>query len=272
MSNLSIRIITALVFGIVLIGCIFISPYTLIVLCLTISTYSAYEFNSLLEKLKGSSLDPYLQSTIVAAFFLIALFSYWDIIDPNDAFIIFPIMMVNITFVLFNRNAKPLLDIGSLSIQLFYLAAPLMMLCVTALPNGVEGEFRPWMVMNFFIFIWSADIGAYFIGKYFGKRKLFERISPQKTIEGFLGGIFLAAVVGAILAELTHQFSFIKGMILGVVLAFMGTMGDLVESMIKRELEIKDSGNILPGHGGFLDRFDSTFFAAPFYFFIVMFR
>lgn len=272
MSNLYTRIITAIVFGTVLIGSIFLSPYSLIILCLVISTYSSFEFNSLLVKHKGSSLDPFFQSAIVASFFLIAIFSYWDIIDPNDAFIIFPIMMVNITFVLFNRNAKPLLDIGSLSIQLFYLAAPLLMLCVTALPKGLDGEYKPWMVMSFFIFIWASDVGAYFVGKYFGKRKLFERISPKKTIEGFIGGAVLAAICGMVLAEYIQEFSYTKGIILGLVLSFMGTMGDLVESMIKRELDIKDSGSILPGHGGFLDRFDSTYFAAPFYFFIVMFR
>jgi phosphatidate cytidylyltransferase len=271
-NNLKTRVITAIIFGIVLIGAIFLSPYSLVVLCLFISTYSVFEFNTLIVKHKDSSLDPYLQSSISAAFFLLAIFSYWDIVDQNDAFVIFPVILINISFVLFNRNAKPLIDIGGISLQLIFLTAPLLLLCITSLPKGVEGEFKPWMVMSFFILIWASDIGAYFTGKYLGKRKLFERISPKKTLEGFLGGVVLSAIAGYLLAKYNGVFSIQKGIILGVIMASTGTIGDLVESMIKRELGVKDSGNILPGHGGFLDRFDSTFFAAPFYFFIVMFR
>jgi phosphatidate cytidylyltransferase len=272
MSNLTTRVLTAIVFGAVLIACIFGSPYSLVVLCLVVCTVTAFEFNILLAQHKGSSLDPYFQSILVAVFFLISIFSFWDVIDANDAYVIFPIMMVNITFVLFNRNAKPLLDIGSISIQLFYFAVPMLMLCLTAFPSGFDTDFQPWKVMSFFIIIWASDTGAYFVGKYLGKRKLFERISPKKTIEGFFGGLVFSSVAGYLLAYYTGVFNPQKGIFLGIVLAFMGTMGDLVESMIKRELGVKDSGTLLPGHGGMLDRFDSTFFAAPFYFFIVMFR
>lgn len=272
MNNLQTRIITAFVFGIVLIGAIFLSPYSLVILFLIISSYSVYEFNTLLVKQKQSSLDPLMQSAIATAFFLLALFSYWNMVDQNDAFVIIPIIFVNISFVLFNRNAKPIMDLASIVFQLIYLTAPLLLLTIIALPDGIEGAFNPWAVMTFFILIWSADVGAYFIGKFFGRRKLFERISPKKTIEGFLGGLVLSTIAGYLIAINLELFSPLKGALLGAILATSGTIGDLVESLIKRELGVKDSGTILPGHGGFLDRFDSTFFAAPFYFFILLFR
>jgi phosphatidate cytidylyltransferase len=112
--------------------------------------------------------------------------------------------------------------------------------------------------------LWASDTGAYFAGTFFGKRKLFERISPKKSWEGFFGGAALALAFAYGLSLYFHTLTVQQWMIIGVIIVVGGTFGDLVESLLKRSIEIKDSGSILPGHGGFLDRFDGLFICAPF--------
>ena len=122
---------------------------------------------------------------------------------------------------------------------------------------------------NLFFFIWASDTGAYFSGRAFGKHKLFERISPNKTIEGFIGGLVASALVGIAAHHFLGEISLISWMCIGAFVSITSTLGDLFESMLKRQSDIKDSGNILPGHGGILDRFDSTLISAPIYWFLL---
>ncbi len=117
------------------------------------------------------------------------------------------------------------------------------------------------------ISIWVNDSFAYLVGKNFGKNKLFERISPKKTIEGFVGGLVFTIVTGVVFAQYLHLFSLLNGIVMAIIISVFGTYGDLVESKFKRQANVKDSGNIMPGHGGILDRLDSLFFVAPFIYF-----
>ena len=112
--------------------------------------------------------------------------------------------------------------------------------------------------------VWVNDSFAYLIGKNFGKQKLFPRISPKKTVEGFLGGLFFACIASYFIATFTETLDFTKWLILAIIVSVFGTLGDLIESKFKRQAEVKDSGVIMPGHGGLLDRLDSMIFAAPF--------
>jgi len=117
--------------------------------------------------------------------------------------------------------------------------------------------------LAFLIMLWSNDTGAYLSGYFFGRTKLFERHSPKKTWEGFVGGVLIAALAGYILSNFYHELSWDKWVIMAVLIGCFGTLGDLVESMFKRSINIKDSGGILPGHGGLLDRFDGLLLSAP---------
>ena len=112
--------------------------------------------------------------------------------------------------------------------------------------------------------IWINDTAAYFVGKNFGKQKLFPSVSPKKTVEGFLGGIFFACVASFFISLYTYDVSFNSWLILSIIVSTTGTLGDLIESKFKRQANVKDSGTIMPGHGGLLDRLDSIIFAAPF--------
>jgi len=139
----------------------------------------------------------------------------------------------------------------------FYIIVPLI--CLVWIFE-VEGRIY---VLALFAFVWVNDTFAYLVGSAIGKRKLFERISPKKTWEGFFGGLIFAVFAGFLFSHFTADNNLIKWLGLAVVVVIFGTMGDLFESYIKRNLNVKDSGTILPGHGGFLDRLDSILFASP---------
>ena len=115
-----------------------------------------------------------------------------------------------------------------------------------------------------FVLIWINDSFAYLIGSNFGRQKLFESVSPKKTVEGFLGGVFFSAVGSYFIFKCTNNLDFSNWLIISVIISVFGTIGDLIESKYKRQANVKDSGNLMPGHGGLLDRLDSAIFVAPF--------
>ena len=125
-------------------------------------------------------------------------------------------------------------------------------------------DYNPNILLGAFILVWVNDSFAYLVGKNFGKQKLFSSISPKKTVEGFLGGVFFAALGSYFIAYIAPSLSFTNWLIISVLVSVCGTLGDLVESKYKRQASVKDSGKIMPGHGGILDRLDSIIFVAPF--------
>lgn len=134
-----------------------------------------------------------------------------------------------------------------------------------------RGTYEPYIIIYILLMIWANDSFAYLIGKNFGKRKLFESVSPKKTIEGFVGGLIFTAITAFVISYYSDLFSRMHWIILSILVGVLGTVGDLVESRFKREVKIKDSGNIMPGHGGMLDRLDSLLFVAPFVYLYIYF-
>lgn len=134
-----------------------------------------------------------------------------------------------------------------------------------------DGNYHEYIVICILILIWANDSFAFLIGKNFGKRKLFESISPKKTIEGFLGGLFFSMVISYIISIFNNDFSFLHWLCIAMIISILGTIGDLIESKFKRFAKVKDSGSIMPGHGGILDRLDSLLFVAPFVYLYIKF-
>jgi phosphatidate cytidylyltransferase len=146
-------------------------------------------------------------------------------------------------------------------ITTFYLSSAFVFLILIA---TYYQNYNSNILLGSFILIWVNDTFAYLVGKNFGKQKLFERISPKKTVEGFLGGLFFSCIASFFIATFTETLNFTNWLILSIIISVFGTLGDLIESKFKRQAKVKDSGVIMPGHGGLLDRLDSIIFAAPF--------
>ena len=163
---------------------------------------------------------------------------------------------------LFSNSSKPFENISSVLTGMVYTGFPIALLPFIAFD---QGEYTPKYVISLLLIIWLNDTGAYFVGSRHGKTPLFPRISPAKTWEGSIGGLVTAILLAGILSIFIRDLSLVDWIMLATVTVIVGSIGDLVESMLKRSLTIKDSGTLLPGHGGFLDRFDGFLFAVPFY-------
>lgn len=178
---------------------------------------------------------------------------------------------IRLIYNLYNNNNKyPKANIDKFDLAVRYIILPFSFLI--SIPF-IFGSYQPEIVISILIFIWVNDSFAYLVGKNFGKRKLFVSVSPKKTIEGFVGG-WIFSLIAAYFISQQHTDSEIKlvdWIIIASILSVFGTIGDLVESKFKRQANVKDSGTIMPGHGGMLDRLDSLFFAAPFVFLYLYF-
>ncbi|ALJ06197.1 phosphatidate cytidylyltransferase [Pseudalgibacter alginicilyticus] len=162
---------------------------------------------------------------------------------------------------LFSIRTTPLFSSKQFIITTFYISSAFIFLILIA------NYFQPYnsnILLGSFILVWINDTFAFLVGKNYGKQKLFEKISPKKTVEGFLGGLFFSCIASYFIATFTQTLNFTYWLILSIIISVFGTLGDLIESKFKRNANVKDSGIIMPGHGGLLDRLDSIIFAAPF--------
>lgn len=209
----------------------------------------------------------YVLSTLAASGRL-PLSSLLAIIPMMAAIYIIGLYRKNSSFISVAHTLFPLLYIV-LPFSLFPFAA-WSQKGIPSLVGNNEAMFSPSFVIGFFILLWANDTGAYLSGMAFGRHKLMQRISPKKTWEGFAGGIIISAGTAWLLSGWLRNMDPVHWMIISLVISVTGTYGDLVESMLKREAQVKDSGSILPGHGGFLDRFDSTLVSFPLVFLLLI--
>ena len=257
MSNFWKRTLTGTFLVALLVGAILWNEYTYGILFLLITLLGALELSSLFTS-KGILIPKGLVAFATLCTFVFSYYSQKGFEVPT-IFLILPILSFSI-FALFTNKPNSL---NSLVYTLFvpiYVALPFSFLNNIAFFNQT---YNPILVVGFFTLIWSNDTGAYLVGSTMGKHPLLRRISPKKTIEGFIGGVLFALGIAIIFFYTSHTFRLVDWISMALLISFGGTIGDLVESMIKRNLEIKDSGSILPGHGGILDRFDAVLFAAP---------
>ena len=187
-------------------------------------------------------------------------------------FIPIPIFFLSFLIEVYRNKPAPLTNIALTILGIFYIILPLALLNILNSREAAHFLGFPAFLTGYFVLVWSNDTTAYLFGKQFGKHKLFERISPKKTWEGTIAGSTVAILASVGFSFLVSGISIIDWLILAIMVIVFGTIGDLVESMFKRSLKIKDSGSILPGHGGILDRFDAMFISVPFVFLYFIFR
>jgi len=261
MKETLIRAFSGLLYVLLLIGCLY-NEYLLVALFFLFGIISLAEFKKLIEL---KSIIPYIIFVI-----LYTVFAYWQLALNNDNKLdeIKQILMVITIFVelflikdLFSEKTIPLFSSKRFILTTFYISSAFIFLSLIANYYKVH---NPSILLGTFILIWVNDSFAYLVGKNFGKQKLFEKISPKKTVEGFLGGLFFSTIASYFIATFTQTLSFTNWLILSIIISVFGTLGDLIESKFKRQAKVKDSGTIMPGHGGLLDRLDSIIFAAPF--------
>lgn len=276
LKDLAVRTASATLFGALFIGALVWSKWSAGAILAVIMLGGLVEFYRLCRKRGYEPMYSVGVATAVALFGLaFTVLAQWGTPATDTTArivlgtILYTMLIIPTAFVceLWRKSATPIANIATTVMGVVYVALPMAMLLF--IPQLLVGKWSAWALLAFISIIWVNDIFAYLFGVSFGKHRLCERISPKKSWEGFVGG--LAGAIGAALL-FGHLFggNLIVWGGLGAVTALAGVAGDLVESMMKREADVKDSGKMMPGHGGFLDRFDALLLAVPFAFFYLL--
>ncbi|MBK9272622.1 MAG: CDP-archaeol synthase [Saprospiraceae bacterium] len=261
-----VRTVTGLLFGIVMIFSILTNLWTSLALVSIILVASFYEFSVNFTKSSTKTQFPgnllgILALSLIATIFIFSIFT--ELLKDS---VLIVTLVFNVLFIIFSSIQLIQFKISSEYFQWWipaiYIGAPILIVSMFLILNYPSYHF--W-VLAVLIVIWTNDTMAYFTGKLFGKNKLAPSISPGKTIEGLIGGIVFGIIIGVLLNQfwIRSEFSILQMVLLSFMVGVFGILGDLFESQLKRLAGIKDSGKILPGHGGMLDRFDSFLFAIP---------
>jgi phosphatidate cytidylyltransferase len=273
MKNLIVRTITGVLFVAAIVTC-FLRPEAMILLFALVTGLTIWEFTGIVNDIEGVTTNR-LITTVAGVYFFFSIAGYCSGIVPSAVFIPYLLTIVYLFIAeLYTKTPNPINNWAYTMLAQMYIALPFSTINVLAFRATGDGVVYNYLLpLSVFIFLWTNDTGAYLSGSLFGKHKLFPRVSPGKSWEGSIGGgllvLAMAAAVGFYETSALHNgaadvaLSIPQWMGLGLVVVFFGTWGDLVESLFKRTIGIKDSGNILPGHGGMLDRFDSSLMAFP---------
>jgi len=265
-----VRTITGFWIVVIILGSILIHPVSFILLGLIMVLGSLHEYYRLvsLQGIKSQHLAGLISGGFI---YLVSVAHAMQMVSAKIylLFLLFP--MYILIFELFTKKNNPFQSIAQTFTGVIYTSVPFSLFPFMAFGEGGmhsfissgEVEYSPAIILGFFLLLWINDTGAYLTGITIGKTKLFERISPKKTWEGFIGGLVLNIVAAWFLSGWFGVVGRIDWLILALLISIGGTLGDLVESLLKRTSGVKDSGHFLPGHGGFLDRFDGVLIAFP---------
>ena len=257
MNNLITRSISGFIYVTLFLFAILYDAKSYIALTTIFAIICIWEFSKLIQ---SKNIIPYLFLGGMLYFFIYPIEGYSSKISLG---ITIAGLLILIYYLFSLKEIKVDAIYKRLFLQLIYLVLPFYFLI--SIPF-IFGEYEPEILICVLIFIWVNDSFAYLVGKNFGKTKLFESVSPKKTIEGFIGGLVFSLIAAYFITQQHNhpKITLLDWMIIATILSVIGTIGDLIESKFKRQANIKDSGNIMPGHGGMLDRLDSLYFAAPF--------
>ncbi len=262
-QNLIIRSATGLLFLVVMIAGILWHPYAYLALFTFIVGATLCEYNKLMQSAFGLSIPILLHGITGAAVFIVTVLVRWGLLPEKLILIMGLIAIVYAISSLYSKQRNPFQSILYPFFGYLYILIPFTLSSHLAFPKSGEMTFTPYILLMVFVFIWISDSAAYFFGSLLGRHRLFERISPKKSWEGFVGGLLFAVLSAYIASLFLAQLSMAQWIGLSVVTVIAGTYGDLFESFLKRTIAVKDSGTVLPGHGGLLDRFDAPLFAIP---------
>lgn len=270
-KNFIVRTITGTLFVAIMVAG-FLNPRAMVFLFALITGLSVWEYTGLVNGIDDVRVNRFI-STVAGVYLFLAVAAWRMGLVANFIIVVPYLLTIVYLFVsgLFTCSKNPVADWAYTMLGQMYVALPLSMINILAFE--VDGQwgvnFDSLLPLSIFIFLWTNDSGAYCCGSLLGRHKLFPRVSPGKSWEGSIGGCVLVLAVAALIGwwanngDMKHQLGMAAWMGLGLVVVIFGTLGDLVESLFKRTLGIKDSGNLLPGHGGMLDRFDSALMAIP---------
>lgn len=271
MNNFIVRTITGVLFVAVLV-CSFLRPQAMVLLFALITGLTIWEFTGLVNEREHVTVNR-LISTVAGVYFFFAVAGFSSELTPSAVFIPYLVSIIYLMVAeLYLKNDDPIHSWAYTMMAQIYIALPFSLLNTLAFHLAPQGyvTYDAILPLSVFVFLWMNDTGAYLCGSLLGKHKLFPRISPGKSWEGSIGGGILVIAVAVLVWYLADQYQLnqlgitaVEWAGLGLTVVIFGTWGDLVESLFKRTLGIKDSGNILPGHGGMLDRFDSSLLAIP---------
>lgn len=261
MKELTTRAISGLIYIVLIVAAMY-TPNSMVVVLAIFGLISLIELSKLIK------LNSYIQYAVFVV--LYGAFWYFNVHkqsvksgDEGTQILLAITIFVNLILIkdLFTHRTIPLFQSKRFIVTTFYLTSGFVFMMLI---GNFNHTFSPLLLLGAFILVWVNDSFAYLVGKNFGNQKLFPSISPKKTVEGFLGGLFFALIASYFIAKYTQTLNPTKWLILAIIVSVFGTLGDLVESKFKRQANAKDSGEIMPGHGGLLDRLDSIIFAAPF--------
>ena len=272
MKNFIVRTITGIIFVAAIVSC-FLNPIAMVVLFALVTGLTVWEFTGIVNEHVAATTLNRVICTVAGVWFFLAMFGFcWGIVNSAVFLVYLFTIMYLVISELYLKHENPINNWAYTMLSQMYIAMPLSLINVLAFMGSADGEvhYNYVLPLSVFVFLWVNDSGAYCCGSLLGRHKLFPRVSPGKSWEGSIGGGSLVMLIAASIPYLLEQFSLLtvnysplQWAGLGLVIVVFGTWGDLIESLFKRTLGIKDSGNVLPGHGGMLDRFDSSLLAIP---------
>ncbi len=273
MKNLLLRTVTGVLFVAAIVGS-FLRPETMVLLFALVTALTIWEFGGLVNQREGVTVNRFITSVAGVYLFLAMTYFCSDVYGGMAKSVVFIPYLITLVYLLvaelYLKQPDPIADWAYTMLSQMYIALPFSLLnalAFTATPTGMV-VYNPLLPLAVFVFLWMNDTGAYCVGSLIGRHKLFPRVSPGKSWEGSIGGGLVVMGVAGLVATYVDNgtqpmLTIWQWLGLGLTVVVCGTWGDLVESLFKRTLGIKDSGNILPGHGGMLDRFDSSLLAIP---------
>ena len=261
MNNLLVRAITGSLFVGAVIGAILWNPWAAAILFGAFMALGVYEFTRLINGHSGNRTQQFFAIFVSLLVYIAATAVITGQLPPDALFLAFPLLTVSFLLSLSSRSETVVQNVALTWFAILYVLVPFTMIVHLCFVSD-----NAWDLIGMLVLIWTNDTFAYASGKTFGKTMLFERISPKKTWEGTIGGVFFTLIAGFCWSLWMSELPLDFWMIVAPLVALGAIFGDLFESQIKRQLGVKDSGNILPGHGGILDRFDAAFMAIPIFY------
>lgn len=262
MNNFITRALSGAVFVAVLIGCVILGAYWSLGLFFVITIGSLLEYFKLV---KGYQVKPAVVVGVIVGIILYLINAGYQLgyVPVATFWLLLPLSFLILIAELYSKSNQPFVNIAITLTGIVYVVIPFTLLVSVAF-TGFPSTYHSNLLLGILMLQWASDTGQYLFGMSLGKTKLFERISPKKSWEGFIGGFFFCVASGYVISLFFEELNMQQWMFVAALIVVFGTFGDLIESMLKRSVNIKDSGSIMPGHGGFLDRFDGVFGAMPF--------